>query len=68
MLILTRKQNESIIIGDNIEVIVTRVSGNKVRIGVSAPRNIAVYRKEIGPHLDMRFNQDAVQHFSLCGV
>ena len=68
MLILTRKQNESIIIGDSIEIVVTRVSGNKVRIGVAAPRNVPVYRKEIGPHLDMRFNRDNVQHFSLCSV
>ena len=68
MLILTRKQNESIIIGDNIEIVVTRVSGNKVRIGVAAPRDIAVYRKEIGPHLDMRYNRNNAQHFSLCSV
>ncbi len=68
MLILTRKKNESIIIGDDIEIVVTRVSGDKVRIGVAAPRNIAVYRKEIGPHLDMRFNQSNMHHYSLCGV
>jgi carbon storage regulator len=68
MLILTRKQNESIIIGNSIEVVVTRVSGNKVRIGVAAPRDVAVYRKEIGPHLDMRFNQNNMQLYSLCGV
>lgn len=48
MLVLTRKQNESIIIGEEIEVKITRINGNEVRVGISAPRHIPVYRKEIG--------------------
>jgi len=47
MLVLTRKQNESIMIGDNIEVKITRISGNEVRVGIQAPRDINVYRKEL---------------------
>lgn len=46
MLILDRKVNQSIMIG-NIEVIVTEVKGDHVKIGVSAPRYIPVHRKEI---------------------
>jgi len=47
MLVLTRKPNESIVIGDDIEVSVLAVSGEKVRIGIEAPRDIPVFRKEV---------------------
>ncbi|CAB4869212.1 unannotated protein [freshwater metagenome] len=47
MLVLTRKTNESILIGDGIEVTVLSVSGDKVRIGIQAPREIPVYRNEV---------------------
>ena len=47
MLVLTRKSNQSIMIGDDIEVSVLSVMGEKVRIGISAPREIPVFRKEV---------------------
>lgn len=47
MLVLTRKVNQSIVIGDDIEVVVLEVRGEQVRIGVRAPKAIAVHRKEI---------------------
>ena len=47
MLVLTRKSNQSIMIGDDIEVSVLSVMGEKVRIGISAPRDIPVFRKEV---------------------
>lgn len=47
MLVLTRKTEESIIIGDDVEVMVLGVSGDKVRIGISAPREVEVFRKEV---------------------
>ena len=47
MLVLTRKMNQSIMIGDEIEVSILSVSGDKVRIGIDAPRDIAVFRKEV---------------------
>jgi carbon storage regulator len=47
MLVLTRKPNESIMIADHIEVRVLSVVGEKVRLGIQAPREIPVYRKEI---------------------
>ena len=47
MLVLTRKVEESILIGDDIEIMVLGVSGDKVRIGINAPREIEVFRKEV---------------------
>jgi carbon storage regulator len=46
MLVLTRKSNQSIMIGDDIEVSVS-IMGEKVRIGIQAPREIPVFRKEV---------------------
>jgi carbon storage regulator len=47
LLVLTRKSNQSIMIGDEIEVSVLSIMGEKVRIGIQAPRNIPVFRKEV---------------------
>ena len=47
MLVLTRKENESIVIGDSIEVKVLDVKEHQVKLGISAPKDIAVHRKEV---------------------
>jgi carbon storage regulator len=47
MLVLTRKANQSIMIGDSIEVSVLSVLGEKVRLGIQAPRDVPVFRKEV---------------------
>jgi carbon storage regulator len=47
MLVLTRKSNQSIMIGDNIEVSVLAIMGEKVRIGIQADRTVPVFRKEV---------------------
>jgi carbon storage regulator len=47
VLVLTRKSNQSIMIGDEIEVSVLSIMGEKVRIGIQAPRDIPVFRKEV---------------------
>ena len=47
MLVLTRKLGQSIVIGDEVEVVVLEVRGEQVRIGIKAPKNVSVHRKEI---------------------
>lgn len=47
MLVLTRKSNQSIMIGDEIEISVLAIMGEKVRIGIQAPREVPVFRKEV---------------------
>jgi carbon storage regulator len=47
MLVLTRKSNQSIMIGDDVEVSVLSIMGEKVRIGIQAPRDVPVFRKEV---------------------
>ena len=47
MLVLSRKKNESIVINDNIIVVVVDVRGDKVRLGVNAPSDVTVHRKEV---------------------
>lgn len=47
MLVLTRKINQSIMIGDDVEISVLAVSRDKIRLGISAPRDVPVFRKEV---------------------
>lgn len=47
MLVLSRKKNESIIINDNITIVVIEIRGDKVRLGVEAPKEITVHRREV---------------------
>jgi carbon storage regulator len=56
MLVLSRQRDQSIIIGDDIEITVVDIRGEKVRLGISAPAHIAVHRKEV---YDSMKNSDA---------
>ncbi len=47
MLVLTRKMGEEIVIGDNIKLVVSRIAGNRVTIGINAPGNMTVLRGEL---------------------
>lgn len=47
MLVLSRKPGESVVIGDDVEVTLLEVRGDKVRLGIAAPRELRVHRKEI---------------------
>ena len=56
MLVLTRKSNQSIMIGDDIEISVLAVMGEKVRIGIDAPRAVPVFRREV--YVEIQDDQD----------
>lgn len=47
MLVLTRKTNQSIMIGDDVEIVVLAVSRDKIRLGITAPKDVPVFRKEV---------------------
>jgi carbon storage regulator len=56
MLVLTRKSNQSIMIGDEIEISVLAIMGEKVRIGIEAPRSVPVFRREV--YVEIQEDQD----------
>jgi carbon storage regulator len=60
MLALARRVNESIIINDNIEVTILEIKGDQIKIGVSAPKSVPVYRKEIYSQVQ-NSNKEAAQ-------
>jgi len=63
MLVLTRKTNESIIIGDNIAITVVGVEGDHVKLGITAPRDIAVHRREVYEQIK-KANEEAAKSSS----
>jgi carbon storage regulator len=65
MLVLTRKTNQSIMIGDDVEVTVLAVSRDKIRLGITAPRDVPVFRKEVYLSIkeeEMSEDQGASEH------
>ena len=65
MLVLTRKPNQSIMIGDEIEISVLAIMGEKVRVGIEAPRAIPVFRKEV--YLDIKSGEDGAAEVKAVG-
>ena len=59
MLVLSRRRDESIVIGDDIQITIVDIRGDKVRIGIDAPTTICVHRKELREAIQ-RENQQAV--------
>ena len=51
MLALTRKKGESLVINNNIEVTILEIRGDQIKLGISAPRDVSIYRKEVYLHI-----------------
>ncbi len=62
MLILSRKKNERIIIGDDITIIVVEIRGDKVRLGIEAPKEVPVHRKEVFDSIQKEKGGDVTSH------
>jgi carbon storage regulator len=58
MLVLSRRKGESIVVDDNIEITIVDIRGNKVRLGISAPRNVSVHRKEVYEAIQSQTQKD----------
>ena len=59
MLALSRKKNEALVINNNIEITVLEIKGEQVKLGISAPRDVPIYRKEVYVQI-LEANKDAV--------
>jgi carbon storage regulator len=64
VLVLTRKGNQSIMIGDDIEISVLAIMGEKVRIGIDAPRAVPVFRKEVYEEIQEDRDGEPAQRFA----
>jgi len=58
MLVLTRKPSQSIMIGDGVEVQVLSVAGEKVRLGITAPRDVSIFRNEVYERIESERGRD----------
>ena len=67
MLALSRKKNEAIIVNNNIEITILEVKGDQVKIGVTAPKEVPIYRKEVYAQIQ-EANQDAASAEGLAAL
>ena len=68
MLVLTRKPGQSIMIGDGVEVQVLSVAGEKVRLGITAPRDVSIFRNEVYDRIEHESSGDAVDEGTSAAV
>ena len=65
MLVLTRKAGESIVIGDNIEITVIETKGDQIKLGIKAPKEVEIHRKELYEAIQQANQQAANQSFNI---
>ncbi|MGN1385877.1 MAG: carbon storage regulator CsrA [Bacillus sp. (in: firmicutes)] len=65
MLVLTRKVGESIVIGDNIEITVIETKGDQIKLGIKAPKEVDIHRKELFEAIQRANQQAANQSFNI---
>lgn len=59
MLVLSRRIGETLILGDNIKIVVLGVHGNQIRLGIDAPREVSVHREEVYTRIQKESDQQA---------
>ena len=67
MIALTRKKGDSIMIGEDIEIVIIESSKDQVRLGIKAPRNVSIYRKEIFEQI-MNENKEAILNIDVKNI
>ena len=65
MLVLTRKKGEAIVLNDNIEITILGIDGEQIKLGINAPKNVDIYRKEVYLSIQEENKQAANQNVSL---
>lgn len=68
MLVLGRKKGQSIIIDDNIEITITAVEGDLVKIGINAPKHITIHRKEVYLEIQEENKQSTISELNLADI
>lgn len=68
MLVLSRKKGESIMIGDQIELVILQTEGDSVRVGIIAPRNVQIHRKEVYLSIQQENREASNSIISIDGV
>lgn len=68
MLVLSRKKNESIIIGDDVEIVIVDIKGDQVKIGIKAPRSVSVHRAEVYEEIQAENKKAATAPKQLTGL
>jgi len=68
MLVLSRKKNESIMIGDDIEIIVVEIKGDQIKLGVNAPKNVIVHRAEVYEEIQLENKKAATSPKQIHGL
>lgn len=68
MLVLSRKINQSIVIGDNIEIILVDIRGDQIKLGINAPKTVKIFRKEVYEEVksqNLEASQSAIEELNI---